>query len=61
MAGSYKIPSIMYYDQDGNMKAGGAEAEGNAMVDLAEDYGWTKAELYALFLILSSGYSISPP
>jgi hypothetical protein len=61
VAGSYKIPSIMYYDQDGNMKAGGAEAEGNAMVDLAEDYGWTKAELYALFLILSSGYSISPP
>lgn len=51
----------MYYDQDGNMKAGGAEAEGNAMVDLAEDYGWTKAELCALLLILSSRYPISPP
>jgi hypothetical protein len=38
----------MYYDPDGNMKAGGAETEGNAMIDLAEDYGWTKAELYAL-------------
>ena len=48
VAGSYKIPSIMYYDPDGNMKAGGAETEGNAMIDLAEDYGWTKAELYAL-------------
>lgn len=48
VAGSYKIPSIMYYDQDGNMKAGGAETEGNAMIDLAEDYNWTKAELYAL-------------
>jgi hypothetical protein len=38
----------MYYDQEGNMKAGGAEAEGSAMMDRAEDYGWTKAELYAL-------------
>jgi hypothetical protein len=48
VAGSYKIPTILYYDQEGNVKAGGAEAEGNAMVDLAEDYGWTKAELCAL-------------
>jgi hypothetical protein len=48
VVGSYKIPTIMYYDQEGNMKAGGAEAEGGAMVDLAEDYGWTKAELCAL-------------
>ena len=39
---------MMYYDQEGNMKAGGAEAEGSAMMDLAEDYGWTKAELCAL-------------
>ena len=38
----------MYYDQEGNMKAGGAETEGSAIVDLAEDYGWTKAELCAL-------------
>jgi hypothetical protein len=48
VVGSYKIPTIMYYDQEGNMKAGGAEAEGSAMMDLAEDYGWTKAELCAL-------------
>jgi hypothetical protein len=48
VAGSYKIPSIMYYDQEGNVKAGGAEAEGSAMMDLAEDYGWTKAELCVL-------------
>lgn len=39
---------MMYYDQEGNVKAGGAEAEGSAMVDLAEDYSWTKAELCAL-------------
>ena len=48
VVGSYKIPTIMFYDQEGNMKAGGAETEGSAMEDLAEDYGWTKAELCAL-------------
>ena len=48
VVGSYKIPTIMYYDQEGNMTAGGAEAEGSAIIDLAEDYGWTKAELCAL-------------
>ena len=46
MVGSYKIPTLMYYDKDGNVKAAGAEAEGNAIMDLAEDEGWTKAELY---------------
>ena len=45
VAGSYKIPTLMYYDRDGNVKAAGAEAEGNAIIDLAEDEGWTKAEL----------------
>jgi hypothetical protein len=48
VAGSYKIPTIIYYDKDGNVKAAGAEAEGNAIIDLAEDEGWTKAELYVL-------------
>ena len=48
VVGSYKIPTIMFYDQEGNMKAGGAETEGSAMTDLAEDYSWTKAELCAL-------------
>ena len=45
---SYKVPTIMYYDQEGNMTAGGAEAEGLAVAELAEDCGWTKAELCAL-------------
>jgi hypothetical protein len=46
--GSYKIPTIVYYDQEGNMTAGGAEAEGRLMADLAEHCGWIKAELCAL-------------
>ena len=42
----------MYYDQDGIMKAAGAEAESAAIVAIAEDEGWTKAELYVCFLLL---------
>ena len=36
----------MYYDQNGEMKVAGAEAENASTVALAEDEGWTKAELY---------------
>jgi hypothetical protein len=35
----------MFYDQDGIMKMAGAEADSSAILDLAEDEGWTKAEL----------------
>ena len=42
----------MYYDQDGIMKAAGAEAESAAIVAIAEDEGWTKAELYVYALLL---------
>ena len=47
VTGSYKIPTIMYYDREGNMKAGGAETEDMLMASLAEDNGWTKVELCA--------------
>lgn len=36
----------MYYDKNGQFKVAGAEAEGAAVTDLAEDEGWLKAELY---------------
>lgn len=45
VAGNSKIPSIMYYDQNGELKAAGAEAENASTVALAEDENWTKAEL----------------
>jgi hypothetical protein len=48
VAGSYKIPTLMFYDRDGTMKVAGAEADSNAIIDLAEDEGWTKAELSVL-------------
>ena len=45
VAGNSKIPSIMYYDPLGNMKAAGAEADGAAVLAQAEDEGWSKIEL----------------
>ncbi|KAL6307414.1 hypothetical protein BKA93DRAFT_727356 [Sparassis latifolia] len=50
VAGNSKIPSIMYYDRHGNMKAAGAEAESASIVANAEDEGWVKAELFKLRL-----------
>jgi hypothetical protein len=56
VAGSYKIPTVMFYDKNGTMKVAGAEADGNAIIDLAEDEDWTKAELCVFF---SSSHSLT--
>jgi hypothetical protein len=45
VAGNSKIPTIMYYDKKGRMKAAGAEADNASITDKAEDEHWTKAEL----------------
>ncbi|KAF9025399.1 hypothetical protein BDZ89DRAFT_1182812 [Hymenopellis radicata] len=51
VGGSAKIPSIIYYDNEGNVRAVGAEAVDNAFQDEAEDEGYIKAEWHApLFL-----------
>ncbi|KAI0926081.1 hypothetical protein AcV5_008643 [Taiwanofungus camphoratus] len=50
VAGNSKIPSIMYYDKFGKMKAAGAEAESASTAAQAEDEGWFKAELFKLRL-----------
>jgi hypothetical protein len=39
-----KIPTIIYYDQDGNVRAVGAEAVREGIEDDAEYGQWTKAE-----------------
>ena len=57
VAGSYKIPTLMFYDQDGNMKVAGAEADSNAIIDLAEDEGWTKTELLVPYRLVRLSYS----
>ncbi len=46
VAGNSKIPSIIYYDKYGTVKAAGAEVDNTSVVAQAEDEGWIKAELY---------------
>ncbi|PPQ91259.1 hypothetical protein CVT25_006376 [Psilocybe cyanescens] len=44
VGGDSKIPTIIYYDRQGNVRAVGAEAMQEGIEDSAEDEGWTKAE-----------------
>ncbi len=37
-----KIPTIMYYDQTGGVRAVGAEALKENIIEMAEDEGWVK-------------------
>ena len=46
-AGSFKIPTIIWYDRHGDPVKAGAEAEEQAIINTAEEQGWTKVELYA--------------
>ncbi|PPQ98997.1 hypothetical protein CVT24_003479 [Panaeolus cyanescens] len=45
-----KIPTILYYDTKGNMRAAGAEACDDGIADEVEDQGWVKAEWFKLHL-----------
>ena len=42
--GDSKIPSILLYDADDELRAVGAEALQDDLQQLAEEEGWTKAE-----------------
>jgi molecular chaperone DnaK (HSP70) len=46
VGGSSKIPSILYYDQQGNVRAVGDEANGEGIEQIAEDKEWTRTEWY---------------
>lgn len=39
-----KIPTVLYYDQKGNVRAAGAEAVTEGIEEKAEDENWTKSE-----------------
>ena len=43
-AGDFKIPSVLYYDLKGHVRAAGAEALSPHVAELAEDEGWVKVE-----------------
>ena len=40
LAGNSKIPSLIYYDKKGRMKAAGAEALLDSNIKKAEEQGW---------------------
>ncbi len=55
--GDAKIPTIMYYDKSGKVRAAGAEALDESLVTTAEDEGWIKCSRYVEILsILSTVY-----
>lgn len=49
MTGNTKIPSLLYYDRSGKLRAAGAEAESAQVEAEAEEEGWSKVELYVCF------------
>ncbi|KAH6912722.1 hypothetical protein BKA70DRAFT_1264772 [Coprinopsis sp. MPI-PUGE-AT-0042] len=66
VAGNSKIPSILYYDKQGQLKAAGAEADNAQVQAQAEDDNWTKVELFKLRLrprtmhLSMNGLSLAP-
>ncbi|KAG6901746.1 hypothetical protein C0995_008311 [Termitomyces sp. Mi166 len=54
VGGDSKIPTIIYYDQRGNVRAVGAEALKEDLESMVEEEGWTKAEWFKLHLRPSS-------
>ena len=44
ISGAPKIPTVIYYDQSGKVKAAGAEAMKESIYLIAEDENWVKAE-----------------
>ncbi|KDR70823.1 hypothetical protein GALMADRAFT_254436 [Galerina marginata CBS 339.88] len=50
VGGSSKIPTVIYYDQSGNVRAVGAEAMREGIQEIAEDEQWIKAEWFKLHL-----------
>ena len=48
ISGASKIPTVIYYDVNGKVKAVGAEAMREGIQDLAEDRNWVKVEWFVL-------------
>ncbi|KAF9526169.1 hypothetical protein CPB83DRAFT_908573 [Crepidotus variabilis] len=56
-SGACKIPTIIYYDEQGRVKAVGAEATQDGVYDTAQEENWTKAEWFKLHLRSKFGSS----
>jgi hypothetical protein len=59
VAGNSKIPSVLYYDREGNVMFAGAEADNASISSQAEDECWIKAELYVMSCLGSSSLHLS--
>ena len=51
-SGASKIPTIIYYDLNGKVKAVGAEAMEDGVYETAIDLGWEKAEWFVSLVSL---------
>lgn len=51
--GSSKIPSVIYYDQKGEIRAIGAETLSEGVYERAEEEGWVKVEWWVCHLQLN--------
>ena len=56
VGGDSKIPSILYYNQGGQLCAAGAEALGEAVIEQADEERWIKLE-WCLLIIFRYHYS----
>ena len=54
ISGASKIPTIIYYDRAGNVKAVGAEAVKEGIYEIAEEEHWVKAEWYGVLIASQS-------
>ena len=50
ITGASKIPTIIYYDKQGNVRAIGAEATKDGIFEAAEEGNWIKAEWCVSYL-----------
>lgn len=48
ISGNFKVPSVIWYDADGNVQAIGAGALRDGIEQEAEDGGWSKVEWCAI-------------
>lgn len=53
VGGNSKIPTVLYYDKQGNVRTVGAEAETEGIEREVEDKGWMRAEWYVEHFIWS--------
>ncbi|KAJ2912885.1 hypothetical protein MD484_g7541, partial [Candolleomyces efflorescens] len=55
ISGASKIPTMMYYDEKGRVRAAGAEAKQDGILEMAMDGNWLKVEWFKLLIRPKSG------